>query len=48
MRQGQDFDKTIRIPVITDLVRAGDADVVEQVKNPQCSPTTPPDTLSNA
>jgi len=34
MRQGQDFDKTIRIPVITDLVRAGDAALVEQVKNP--------------
>ncbi len=34
MRQGQDFDKTIRIPVVTDLVRAGDAALVEQVKNP--------------
>lgn len=31
----QDFDKTIRIPVITDLVRAGDPDVIGQVKNQQ-------------
>ena len=30
----EDFDKTIRIPVVTDLVRAGDAAIVEQVKNP--------------
>lgn len=30
----QDFDKTIRIPVITDLVRAGDSEIVEQVRNP--------------
>lgn len=30
----QDFDKTIRIPVVTDVVRAGDAEVVEQVRNP--------------
>lgn len=29
----QDFDKTIRIPVITDLVRAGNPDVIEQSKN---------------
>lgn len=35
MRQDQDFDKTIRIPVITDVVRAGDAALVEQVKNPR-------------
>jgi predicted nucleotidyltransferase len=31
----QDFDKTIRIPVVTDLVRAGNPDVVEQAKNHQ-------------
>ncbi|MEB4592600.1 hypothetical protein VSS37_16560 [Candidatus Thiothrix sp. Deng01] len=31
----QDFDKTIRIPVITDLVRAGDNEIVEQVRNPR-------------
>ncbi|OQX09783.1 MAG: hypothetical protein BWK73_21830 [Thiothrix lacustris] len=30
----EDFDKTIRIPVVTDLVRAGDTAIVEQVKNP--------------
>lgn len=30
----EDFDKTIRIPVVTDLVRGGDAEIVEQVKNP--------------
>lgn len=30
----QDFDKTIRIPVVTDLVRAGDSEIVEQVKSP--------------
>ena len=35
MRQDQDFDKTIRIPTVTDVVRAGDPAVVEQVKNPQ-------------
>ncbi len=29
----QDFDKTIRIPVITDLVRAGDPDIIAQSKN---------------
>jgi len=37
----EDFDKTIRIPVVTDLVRAGDAAIVEQVKNPLRSPATP-------
>lgn len=31
----QDFDKTIRIPVITDLVRAGNSEVVGQARNPQ-------------
>ena len=31
----QDFDKTIRIPVITDLVRAGNPDIVGLAKNPQ-------------
>jgi hypothetical protein len=31
----QDFDKTIRIPVITDVVRAGDPDVIERAKNQQ-------------
>lgn len=31
----QDFDKTIRIPVITDLVRAGNPEIIGQVKNPQ-------------
>ncbi|MEZ5453354.1 MAG: hypothetical protein R3E93_11170 [Thiothrix sp.] len=30
----QDFDKTIRIPVITDLVRAGDSEIVSQARNP--------------
>ncbi|MBU0656480.1 MAG: hypothetical protein KJ914_15265 [Gammaproteobacteria bacterium] len=30
-----DFDKTIRIPVITDVVRAGNSEVVGQTKNPQ-------------
>lgn len=29
----QDFDKTIRIPVITDLVRAGDPGIIAQTKN---------------
>ena len=29
----QDFDKTIRIPVATDLVRAGDPDVIAQARN---------------
>lgn len=31
----QDFDKTIRIPVITDLVRAGNPEVVGVTKNQQ-------------
>ena len=31
----QDFDKTIRIPVITDVVRAGNPEIVEQAKNQQ-------------
>jgi hypothetical protein len=31
----QDFDKTIRIPVITDLVRAGNPDIVGQAKSQQ-------------
>lgn len=29
----QDFDKTVRIPVITDLVRAGNPEVVSQTKS---------------
>lgn len=29
----QDFDKTIRIPVITDLVRAGDPSIIAQTRN---------------
>lgn len=29
----QDFDKTIRIPVVTDVVRAGDAEVIAQTRN---------------
>lgn len=29
----QDFDKTIRIPVVTDVVRAGDAEVIAQARN---------------
>jgi hypothetical protein len=31
----QDLDKTIRIPVITELVRAGDPAIVNQARNPQ-------------
>ena len=31
----QDFDKTIRIPVITDLVRSGNSDIVAQAKSQQ-------------
>lgn len=30
----QDFDKTIRIPVITDVVRSGDPDIVGESNNP--------------
>ncbi|OQX08215.1 MAG: hypothetical protein BWK73_26045 [Thiothrix lacustris] len=30
----QDFDKTIRIPVITDLVRGGDPKIIAQSHNP--------------
>ena len=33
MMNSQDFDRTVRIPVITDLVRAGDPEVVNQAKN---------------
>lgn len=29
-----DFDKTIRIPVVTEVVRAGDADIIERSRNP--------------
>ena len=35
MMNSQDFDKTVRIPVITDLVRAGNPDVIGQVRNQQ-------------
>ena len=31
----QDLDKTIRIPVITELVRAGDPAIVNQARHPQ-------------
>ena len=31
----QDFDKTIRIPVITDLVRSGNSEIVAQAKSQQ-------------
>lgn len=29
----QDFDSTIRIPVVTDVVRPGDAEIIKRAKN---------------
>ncbi|HPQ97138.1 MAG: hypothetical protein KDI44_01125 [Thiothrix sp.] len=33
MSTRQDFDTTIRIPVITDLVRPGDPEVIKRIKS---------------
>ena len=33
MNRQQDFDTTIRIPVITDLVRPGDPDIIQRAKS---------------
>lgn len=33
MNRHQDFDTTIRIPVVTDLVRSGDPDIVQRAKS---------------
>ena len=35
MNRQQDFDTTIRIPVITDLVRPGDPDIISRAKSGQ-------------
>jgi uncharacterized protein YbjQ (UPF0145 family) len=33
MNRQQDFDTTIRIPVVTDLVRPGDPDIIKRAKS---------------
>lgn len=33
MNRQQDFDTTIRVPVITDLVRPGDPDIIKRTKS---------------
>ncbi|CAA6825395.1 MAG: Unknown protein [uncultured Thiotrichaceae bacterium] len=37
MNRQQDFDTTIRVPVVTDLVRPGDPDIIQRVKSGESS-----------
>nr|CAA6829181.1 MAG: Unknown protein [uncultured Thiotrichaceae bacterium] len=37
MNRRQDFDSTIRIPVVTDLVRPGDPDIIKRIRSGETS-----------
>lgn len=37
MNRQQDFDTTIRVPVVTDIVRPGDPDIIKRVKSGKSS-----------